>query len=86
MYVFYRHRHDTSRELVLPDGAAFPRHLNRDDWYLHGTHATVNGRTEADIVTMGFCDRNGGATFGRRVTSGARGTTSPRSTRGTDRQ
>jgi hypothetical protein len=72
MYLFYRHRRDAARELVLCDGASFPRHLNRDEWYLHGTHASVNGRTESDIATLGFCDRNGGATFGRRIASAPR--------------
>lgn len=72
MYVFYRHRHDSARELVLRDGAAFPRHLNADEWYLHGIHASVNGRTEADIGTLGFCDRQGGHTFGRRITGAPR--------------
>ncbi|MGH6890142.1 MAG: hypothetical protein ACREHF_13270 [Rhizomicrobium sp.] len=85
MYVFYRHRHDTARELVMRDGASFPRHLNRDEWYLHGTHASVNGRTESDIETLGFCDRNGGATFGRRLAPGARAAV-PFPTRGTDRR
>jgi hypothetical protein len=56
----------------LCDGASFPRHLNRDEWYLHGTHASVNGRTEFDIATLGFCDRNGGVTFGRRITGAPR--------------
>jgi hypothetical protein len=74
MYVFYRHRHDAARELVLRDGASFPRHLTRDEWYMHGTHTTVNGRTEADIATLGFCDRNGGATFGRCISAGAHST------------
>ncbi|HEY3777098.1 MAG TPA: hypothetical protein VGL35_03495 [Rhizomicrobium sp.] len=83
MYVFYRHRHDAARELVLRDGASFPRHLNRDEWYLHGTHASVNGRTESDIATLGFCDRNAGATFGRRVAAGVR---PPLPTRGNDRR
>ncbi len=72
MYVFYRHRHDSGRELVLSDGAQFPHHLHRDDWYLHGVHPSVNGRTEADIERFGFCDRNGGVTFGRRVAVHAR--------------
>ena len=69
LYVFYRHRHEPARELVMRDGAEFPRHLRQGEWYLHATHATVNGRTEADIATLGFCDRNGGAgvTFGRNV-------------------
>jgi hypothetical protein len=51
----------------MPDGASFPRHLNREEWYLHGTHASVNGRTESDIATLGFCDRNAGVIFGRRI-------------------
>ncbi|HEX3667038.1 MAG TPA: hypothetical protein VHU23_17585 [Rhizomicrobium sp.] len=72
MYAFYRHRHDSGRELVLSDGAQFPHHLNSDDWYLHGIHASVNGRTEADIGKLGFCDRNGSAPFGRRVAAHAR--------------
>jgi hypothetical protein len=67
LYVSYRHRHDTGRELVLRDGAIFPPHLRRDEWYLHGTHRSASGRTEADIVALGFCDRMGGVTFGRRV-------------------
>jgi hypothetical protein len=73
MYVFYRHRRDPARELVLRDGALFPHHLHKRDWYVHGTHASVNGRTEADIEMLGFCDRSGGgATFGRRVASHTR--------------
>jgi len=68
MYVFYRHRHDSGRELVLSDGPQFPHHLHQRDWYLHGIHASVNGRTKADIEMLGYCDRNGGdVTFGRRV-------------------
>jgi hypothetical protein len=67
LYLSYRHRHDTGRELVLRDGAQFPRHLRREEWYLHATHKGVNGRTEADLATLGFCDRNGGITFGRRI-------------------
>jgi hypothetical protein len=67
LYVSYRHRHDTGRELVLRDGALFPRHLRLDEWYLHATHNGVNGRTEADIEALGYCDRNGGITFGRRI-------------------
>jgi hypothetical protein len=67
LYVSYRHRHDTGRELVLRDGALFPRHLIREEWYLHATHKDVHGRTEADIATLGFCDRNCGITFGRRT-------------------
>lgn len=72
MYVFYRHRHDCGRELVLSDGALFPNHLHRDDWYLHAMHGSVNGRTEADIGKLGYCDRIGGATFGRHVASHSR--------------
>ncbi|HTT82004.1 MAG TPA: hypothetical protein VMF67_00835 [Rhizomicrobium sp.] len=67
MYAFYRHRSDSGRELVLSDGALFPRHLDRDDWYLFGSHPSVNGRTKADIERLGFCDRTGKVTFGRRV-------------------
>jgi hypothetical protein len=67
LYVSYRHRHDTDRELVLRDGAQFPRHLKFDEWYLHATHTSVNGRTEADIETLGYCDRNGSVPFGRRI-------------------
>ncbi|HEY6578200.1 MAG TPA: hypothetical protein VIY09_02675 [Rhizomicrobium sp.] len=72
MYVFYRHRHDFARELVLRDGASFPGHLNADEWYLHGTHAQANGRTEADIATLGYCERNGDVTFGRRIAGAPR--------------
>ena len=78
MYAYYRHRQDSARELVLSDGALFPDHLRRDDWYLHGIHASVNGRTQADIERLGFCDRNGGATFGRHVAHHSR----PHVTRG----
>lgn len=67
LYVSYRHRRDAGRELVLPDGAPFPQHLRRGDWYLHATHQGVSGRTENDIATLGYCDRLGGAIFGRRV-------------------
>jgi hypothetical protein len=67
LYVSYRHRQHTGRELVLCDGAPFPIHLHRDEWYLHGTHRSVSGRTEADIAKLGFCDRLGGVSFGRRV-------------------
>jgi hypothetical protein len=72
MYAFYRHRQDSGRELVLSDGALFPDHLRRDDWYLYGIHGSVNGRTQADIERLGFCDRNGGVTFGRNVTDYSR--------------
>jgi hypothetical protein len=78
MYAFYRHRHDSGRELVLSDGAGFPPHLRRDDWYLHGIHTSVNGRTQSDIERLGFCDRSGGVTFGRHVA----GQTRPQLTRG----
>jgi hypothetical protein len=67
LYVSYRHRHDTSRELVLRDGAVFPQHLRHEEWYLHATHTGANGRTEADIATLGYCDRKVGTTFGRRI-------------------
>lgn len=67
MYAFYRHRQDSTRQLVLSDGALFPRHLCREDWYLYGIHASVNGRTQADIERLGFCDRSGSLTFGRHV-------------------
>lgn len=70
LYLCYRHRRDPTRELVLCDGAPFPSHLNAEEWYLHGTHTGVNGRTEADLATLGYCDRNGGVTFGRKVTTG----------------
>ena len=70
LYVYYHHRHEPTRELVLPDGGAFPRHLKPQDWYVHATHKAVNGRTEADIATLGFCDRNAGSTFGRKVVAG----------------
>jgi hypothetical protein len=78
MYAFYRHRHDSGRELVLSDGALFPHHLHCDDWYLHGIHASVNGRTQADIERLGYCDRNGGVIFGRHVAGHVR----PHLTRG----
>jgi hypothetical protein len=67
LYVSYHHRRNLGRELILPDGAPFPKHLRRDDWYVHATYQSVSGRTEADIATLGFCDRSGTATFGRRV-------------------
>ncbi len=67
LYLFYRHKYDSGRELVFRDGAEFPHHLNADDWYLHVTHPAVNGRTEADIETLGFCDRVAGAPFGRKL-------------------
>jgi hypothetical protein len=74
MYVCYRHRHHTGRELVLRDGAPFPEHLRRDEWYLHATHTSVSGRTEADMAKLGYCDRLGGVTFGRRIGAPTRGT------------
>jgi hypothetical protein len=77
LYVSYRHRHDSGRELVLRDGAAFPSHLRPDDWYMHGTHQSVSGRTETDIAALGYCDRLGGVTFGRR-TAALHGATLPR--------
>jgi hypothetical protein len=68
MYVFYRHKQDSTREIVMRDGAEFPQHLDHDDWYVHGIHGSVNGRTDADIGRHGYCDRAGGeTTFGRRV-------------------
>ena len=72
MYVFYRNRNDSARELVLRDGAMFPPHLRKDDWYVHGTHLQVNGRTEADIEMAGYCDRSSGVTFGHRLAAHAR--------------
>ena len=67
MYVFYHHRNDSRRELVMSDGAEFPRHLRRQDWYLHATtHASVYGRTKEDIAMLGFCDRAAGTIFGRK--------------------
>ena len=67
LYAYYHHRHEPTRELVMHDGAEFPRHLRAEEWYLHATHTSVNGRTEADIAARGFCDRNAGATFGHKV-------------------
>lgn len=67
LYVFYRNRQDPTRDLVLCDGAAFPPHLHPAEWYLHATHSEVTGRTEADIATLGYCDRKEGDTFGRHV-------------------
>ena len=61
LYVTYRHRQQTGRELVLRDGARFPEYLTLREWYLHATHTSVSGRTEADIATLGYCDRTGGA-------------------------
>jgi len=67
LYVSYHHRRNSGRELIMSDGAPFPDHLRREDWYVHTTYRTVSGRTEADIATLGYCDRSGAATFGRRV-------------------
>jgi hypothetical protein len=67
LYVSYHHRRYPERELVLPDGAPFPRHLRRDEWYIHATHQSVSGRTEADIAVLGYCDRSGRMPFGRRL-------------------
>jgi hypothetical protein len=73
MYVYYRHRQNSGRELVLRDGAQFPNHLHIRDWYIYGAHSRVNGRTEADIEMLGYCDRSGSdVTFGRRVGSHSR--------------
>jgi len=80
LYVSFRHRQDAGRELVLRDGAPFPPHLRREEWYLHATHRSVSGRTETDIATLGFCDRSGGQTFGRRVTAPNRLPLAPKST------
>ena len=73
LYVSYHHRRNPARELIMPDGAAFPQHLKREDWYVHTTYQTVSGRTEADIATLGYCDRSGAATFGRRSAAPQRG-------------
>ena len=70
LYRFYRHKYDSSRELVFRDGAEFPPHLNAEEWYLHVTHTAVNGRTEADIETLGYCDRAAGAPFGQKPSTG----------------
>jgi len=67
LYVSYHHRRNPGRELILPDGAAFPEHLRRDEWYIHATYQSVSGRTEAHIATHGYCDRTGTMAFGRRV-------------------
>lgn len=67
LYVSYHHRRNSGRELILPDGAAFPEHLRLDDWYIHATYQSVSGRAEADIAALGYCDRSGTVTFGRRV-------------------
>ena len=69
LYRFYRHKVDPNRELVMRDGAEFPHHLNAEDWYLHVTHPVVNGRTDADIETLGYCDRVAGAPFGRKLST-----------------
>ena len=73
LYVSYHHRRNAARELILPDGAVFPAHLRRDDWYIHATCQHVSGRTEADIAALGFCDRTGKVAFGRRVAAPAKG-------------
>ncbi|HEX3430240.1 MAG TPA: hypothetical protein VHT03_05080 [Rhizomicrobium sp.] len=77
LYVSYHHKHDAGRELILPDGARFPYHLTRDEWYIHATFQSVSGRTEADIATLGYCDRSVGAIFGRRVAAPHRPTPAP---------
>ena len=73
LYVSYHHRRNRGRELIMPDGAQFPEHLRRSDWFVHTTYHTVSGRTEADIATLGYCDRSGAVTFGRRVASSHKG-------------
>ena len=70
LYRFYRHKYDSNREVVVRDGAEFPGHLNAADWFLHETHTAVNGRTDADIETLGYCDRVAGAPFGRKLSAG----------------
>jgi len=67
LYVSYHHKRDTTRELVLPDGAPFPHQFRQDEWYVHATHRGVSGRTEADIASFGYCLRSTGLSFGRRV-------------------
>lgn len=67
LYVSYHHRRNPARELIMPDGAPFPEHLRCDDWYVHATYQSVSGRTETDIAALGYCDRSGSVTFGRRV-------------------
>ena len=66
-YLFYKCRNDAARELVLQEGADFPRHVNERDWYLHATHGAVNERMEIDIITLGYSERDAAATFGQRV-------------------
>src|SRR5947209_7999679 len=67
LYAAYHHRRNAGREVILPDGAPFPGHLRRDDWYVHATYQSVSGRTEADIAALGYYERSGVVTFGRRV-------------------
>jgi hypothetical protein len=73
LYVSYHHRRTLGRELILPDGAPFPGHLRRDEWYVHATYQSVSGRAEADIAVLGYCERSGPMAFGRRVTAPQRG-------------
>ncbi len=66
-YLFYRHKSDSGRELVLPAGAPFPQHFYEHDWYLHATHAGVSERVAMDIAGLGYCERGTGVVFGRRT-------------------
>jgi hypothetical protein len=66
-YLFYRHRGDSRRELVLPAGAPFPQHFYEQDWYLHATHGRVSERTAMDIGSIGYSERGTGVVFGRKA-------------------
>lgn len=70
LYRFYRHKHDTNRELVFPDGAEFPVHLNSEEWFLHETRMAVNARLEGVMAARGYCDRPATPAVGEKLSTG----------------
>ncbi|HEY1612462.1 MAG TPA: hypothetical protein VGF97_02070 [Rhizomicrobium sp.] len=66
-YVFYRHRTDPSRELVLREGTPFPPRFPAREWYLHATHERVSERTQVDVSTLGYSEHCTGPAFGRKM-------------------
>ena len=53
-YLFYHHRQNGRRELILKDGAAFPPGERRTEWYVHRQCEHVALPVAAEIEHSGF--------------------------------
>lgn len=53
-YLFYRHRINTKVELILKDGAAFPKGERRTEWYVHRQCEHVALPLASEIEHFGF--------------------------------